>query len=93
MGCYVAAVPQTPIAWTALSTGTPVVSADGVELGRVTEVVADEQKDIFSGVAFRVGLLEGPRFAPADVIDRITTEAVVLSLPAERAQAELEPPG
>jgi sporulation protein YlmC with PRC-barrel domain len=74
-----------PIAWSALAKGTPVYASDGTELGRVTEVVADEQKDIFSGVAFRSGLLESESFAPADRIDVITEEGVRLTLGAEES--------
>ena len=73
---------DAPIAWLALEEGTPVVANDGEEVGRVTAVVADEQKDIFSGVAFRPGLLDGQRFAPASAIDRLTESAVHLNIAA-----------
>jgi uncharacterized protein YrrD len=77
---------ETPIAWLALEEGTPVVASDGTEVGRVTSVVADEQKDIFSGVAFRHGLLDGQRFVPASAIERLTTAAVHLSIPAAETE-------
>ena len=67
----------------ALEKGTPVRSADGEELGRIAEVVADRQKDIFSGIAFASGLFDSDRFVPADQIDRITTEAVVLTVASD----------
>jgi len=51
-----------PIAWMALENGTPVVAADGEEVGKVADVVADESKDIFSGVVFRQGLLDAKKF-------------------------------
>lgn len=76
---------DAPIAWLALEEGTPVVASDGEEVGRVTAVVADEQKDIFSGIAFRPGLLEAQRFAPASAIDRLTQGAVHLSISAAEA--------
>jgi uncharacterized protein YrrD len=81
---------DTPIAWLALEEGTPIVASDGEEVGRVATVVADEQKDIFSGVTFKPGLLDGQRFVPADSIDRLTESAVHLKITAEQA-AELEP--
>ena len=81
---------ETPIAWLALDEGTPILASDGEEVGRVTTVVADEQKDIFSGVAFRPGLLDGQRFVPASAIDRLTDEAVHLNITAAET-AELEP--
>ncbi len=79
-----------PIAWLALEEGTPIIASDGSEIGRVSAVVADEQKDIFSGVAFRPGLLDGQRFIPADAIDRLTAEAVHLKISGSEAE-ELEP--
>lgn len=81
---------DAPIAWLALDEGTPILASDGEEVGRVTTVVADEQKDIFSGVTFRPGLLDGQRFVPADAIDRLTESAVHLNITAAQA-ADLEP--
>ncbi len=66
------------IAWSALETGTPIVASDGREIGRVTSVVADEEKDIFSGVAFRHGMLDTQRFLPADLINEMTPERVTV---------------
>ncbi len=76
-----------PIAWLALEEGTPIVANDGAEVGRVATVVADEQKDIFSGVTFRPGLLDGPRFIPAEAIDRLTATAVHLKISGSEAAA------
>ena len=73
------------ISWMALEEGTDVVSADGESLGKVTKIVADVQKDIFSGIAFRPGLLDTQRFAPADTVSEITHEAVRLSVSSEQA--------
>ena len=81
---------DTPIAWLALDEGTPILASDGEEVGRVATVVADEQKDIFSGVTFRPGLLDGQRFVPASAIERLTEGAVHLNITAAQA-AELEP--
>jgi hypothetical protein len=74
------------ISWMALDEGTDVVSADGESLGKVTKVVADVQKDIFSGVVFRPGVLGTQRFAPADVVAEITPEGVHLSISSEEAE-------
>lgn len=81
---------DAPIAWLALDEGTPILASDGDEVGRVATVVADEQKDIFSGVTFKPGLLDGQRFVPAAAIDRLTESAVHLNISAAEA-AELEP--
>ncbi len=75
-----------PISWLALEEGTPVYAGDQ-EVGKVSEVVADMQKDIFSGVAFRHGLLRHQRFAPAAVIESMTSEAVHLALSPSEAEA------
>jgi uncharacterized protein YrrD len=80
---------ETPIAWSALATGTPVVTTDGTELGKVAEVVADEQKDIFSGIAVDPGWFKEERFVPADLIERLTREAVYLAISSDQAKARL----
>ena len=77
---------DAPIAWLALEEGTPIVASDGEEIGRVATVVADEQKDIFSGVTFKPGLLDGQRFVPAAAIDRLTRSAVHLNISASDAE-------
>lgn len=67
------------------------MTSDGEELGRVGEVIADRQKDIFSGVTFSDGVLSGDRFVPADLIAAISTEAVTLSITAGESEERLEP--
>jgi hypothetical protein len=76
-----------PIAWMALDKGTPVYSSDGEEIGKVATVVADVQKDIFSGISFKHGLLGSEHFVPADAIGELTDQAVHLNLSADQAQA------
>jgi hypothetical protein len=56
----------------------------------VREVIADEQRDIFSGVTIDTGLLSEPRFVPAEVIEVMTDEVVKLVITAQRAE-KLEP--
>ena len=81
---------DAPIAWLALDEGTPIVASDGEEVGKVATVVADEQKDIFSGVTFKPGFLDGERFVPASAIDRLTESAVHLNISSEQTE-DLEP--
>ena len=76
---------ETPIAWMALRKGHPVTGSDGEPVGKLSEVVADQQKDIFSGIAFRHGILDHERFAPADLIETITSESVQLRISADEA--------
>ncbi len=80
---------DTPIAWLALREGTSIYTRDGDEIGKVGDVVADRQKDIFSGITFKRGLLEGAVFVPADNIEEITTDGVKLNISSDEA-ANLE---
>ncbi len=73
----------------ALEEGTPVYAGDS-QVGKVSRVVADLSKDIFSGVAFRARLMGVQRFVPADLIDGMTAAAVRLSCSPEEAE-NLEP--
>jgi uncharacterized protein YrrD len=79
-------MPERSIAWLALEPGTPVEASDGADLGTVQQVVADRQKDIFSGVTIRGHILDRERFVPADAIQELTTERVKLSLSATEAE-------
>jgi uncharacterized protein YrrD len=79
-----------PISWLALETGTPIVSSDGEQIGKVSDVVADRQKDIFSGITFKPGLLDTPVFVPADNIGDLTDNEVTLTISAADAEG-LEP--
>lgn len=80
---------DAPISWMTLQKGTSVLSSDGEELGSVDEVIADRQKDIFSGVTISPGLLSTSRFAPAAIVEDISSGAVRLSITAAEA-GELE---
>jgi uncharacterized protein YrrD len=77
---------ERPIAWLALDKGTPVYSSDGEEVGKVSSVVADIQKDIFSGISFKHGFLGSEHFVPADAIGELTDRGVHLNLSAEQTQ-------
>lgn len=77
--------PARPIAWIALEEGTPVLGRGDEAIGKVASVVADEAKDIFSGITFRHGILDSEHFIAADLVDSITTEAVHVNLSADEA--------
>ena len=81
-----AAMTDAPISWMALTEGTSVVTSDDQEVGKVSTVVADVGKDIFSGITFKQGLLSGEHFVPADQIAEITQSRVLLSLTAGQAK-------
>jgi hypothetical protein len=78
------------IHYAAVSRGTPVYSADGVEVGRVREVLDNYRERIFDGVVFEDagGKL---RFADAPEVARTAERGVTLTLSSEEA-ARLEPP-
>jgi len=82
---------DAPISWTALAGGTAVLSSDGHELGKVADVVADEQKDIFSGIVLNPGWFKESRFVPAELIGEITSQAVRLTVSAGEAPERLSP--
>ena len=81
---------DTPIAWLALAPGTPILASDGSEVGKVDDVIADREKDIFSGLTFRPGWLDARLFIPADRVSSMTESAVRLDITAEEAK-RLEP--
>lgn len=81
-----------PASYLVLPGGTPVLSSDGHEVGRVEHVLADEGSDVFDGVI--VDMRAGPgghRFADADQIEAIYERGVVLRLGAEAARRLPEP--
>jgi hypothetical protein len=76
--------------YAAVAPGTPVYSADGVEVGSVEAILDNYREHIFDGVVFKDGsgkLL----FADAPEVARTAERAVVLAIDAERAR-QLGPP-
>ncbi|MEY9951006.1 hypothetical protein [Leifsonia sp. EB34] len=82
---------DTPIAYTALQKGTPVLTADGTEIGTVEHVLQDSTIDLFDGIAVKT--TAGLRFVDANLVGRITTGAVQTSLTSDDAAALPEPEG
>lgn len=79
-----------PIAYLALREGTPVLSSDGEEVGRVAHVLADEADDIFEGIVVDESVLPGGhRYADEEVIEAIHEHGVLLKI--DRAAAERLP--
>jgi uncharacterized protein YrrD len=70
-----------PIAFVALSEGTPVYDVERKRIGVVDEVVADEQADIFEGVVVHTLPLPGRHlFADAEQIAGLHERGVLLSV-------------
>jgi hypothetical protein len=81
-----------PISYLALAPGTEVLGSDGVAVGAVEHVLADEREDVFDGIV--IDALRGPggmRFADADDVAAIYERAVVLKLSAAEAGSLPEP--
>jgi hypothetical protein len=77
-----------PISYLVLPGGTPVRSADGVDVGRVKSVLAVDAEDVFDGLI--IATPHGERFVDAFLVDAIYERAVVLT--ASAAEAERLPP-
>lgn len=81
---------NAPVSWMTLEKGTTVFASDDKEVGQVGQVVADRQKDIFSGVTLSGGIFGTDRFVPADLIADIDGDGVHLSVPEDQLES-LEP--
>jgi hypothetical protein len=79
-----------PVHYAAVRPGTPVYSADGVEVGHVEAILDNYSEHIFDGVVFVDGNGE-LRFVDAPEVQRTAERGVVLELGAEDAQ-RLGPP-
>ncbi len=77
-----------PISYRALERGVEVRTADGTAIGAVDQVLDNVRENIFDGIVVRTA--EGRRFVDAPEVERITAEAVTLSIDTEQA-AELPP--
>jgi hypothetical protein len=72
------------ISFQVLRRGTPVRSADGVELGKVRRVHEAKREHIFDGID--VDTPDGLRFLDAPEVARIAERRVTLTITAEEAR-------
>lgn len=72
-----------PVSWYAIEHGWSVASVDGDSVGTVTEVLGDEQLDIFNGILISRGLGRAGRYVPAEQIRVIEEGQVVVSVPSD----------
>jgi hypothetical protein len=75
----------TPIAYSALEKGVPVVSQSGHQFGTVERVLEVPEEDIFHGIV--VATQAGLRFVDRDHVEMITTSQVNCALSDEQAAA------
>jgi hypothetical protein len=78
-----------PSSYMAVRKGTPVLRADGEEIGRVRRVLVVRAKNIFDGIVVRTRA--GDRFVDAPEVDRIYERAVLTTLSRDQAAALPEP--
>ena len=72
-----------PVSWFVIEPGWAVESSDGKEVGTVHEVLADENADIFDGLAVTPGLLKRPRYVPGESVSEITEGRIQLTITAD----------
>lgn len=77
------------ISFKVLRRGTPVLSADGVELGKVRRVQEAKRENIFDGIV--MDTRGGIRFVDAPEVARIAERAVTLTFAAAESEQHLQP--
>ena len=70
-----------PIAWRAVTYGTPILTTDGTRLGTVHEMLGSDEEDIFHGVRFAADKHQDVMI-PASEISSMTSSAVMTSMTA-----------
>jgi hypothetical protein len=78
------------ISYKVLRRGTPVRSADGVQVGTVRRVQENTRENIFDGIV--VDTRAGKRFVDAPEVARVAERAVTLTITADEV-AQLPAPG
>ena len=69
-----------PVSWMVIEQGWSVVDADGEDVGRIDEVLGDEDADIFNGLQVLTGMLGTPKYVPAERVGEIVEGRVQLDL-------------
>jgi len=86
---------EQQVSWLVVQPGWAIVAADGSHIGYVEELVGDEGKDIFDGIAVSTSLFEQLKYVPAESVGRIfqgRVELTVASNDVEQLEKFLEPP-
>jgi sporulation protein YlmC with PRC-barrel domain len=71
-----------PVSWLMIEQGWSVVGSDGDEIGKVSAIDADAERDIFSGLEVRKGLLAST-YVPAERVQTITEGRIELDVAAD----------
>ena len=75
------------ISYKVLARGTRVVTAEGIELGTVDQVLDNVRENIFDGIVRAGTPGAAPRFVDAPEVARITERTVTLTIGAGEAEA------
>ena len=79
--------PEPQVSWKALEKDATVVTSDGDESARVTEIVGDPEADIFNGLVLDLGVLDKNRHLPAERVKQIWPKRVEVDLSVEELKA------
>ena len=73
-------MPADPVSWMVIEHGWSVVDSEGDEVGRIDEVLGDEDADIFNGLNVLTGVVGKKTYVPAEVVGEIVEGRVQLTL-------------
>jgi hypothetical protein len=73
----------TQVSWYAIEPGWKVTTLDGTPMGKVDQVLGDEELDIFHGIAVRVGIGRLPREISSDLVSGIEEGNVTVGILAD----------
>lgn len=76
-----------PVSWLLIRPGWKVVASDGADVGEVDEVVGDDERDVFDGLAVAATALGKPRYVPSEDVGKITEGVVRLTVTHAEAAA------
>jgi sporulation protein YlmC with PRC-barrel domain len=76
-----------PVSWKAIEKNAVVISSDGQEAGKVSEVAGDPNADIFHGLVVSLGTLGANRYLPAERVRAIWPHRVEVDVPAAEIEA------
>jgi sporulation protein YlmC with PRC-barrel domain len=79
-----------PVSYLMIEPGWAVVGSDGKEIGSVSQVRADESKDIFDGLMVKAGMLGAARYVPAERVARIFEGRIELDVTGDALQQPVE---
>jgi hypothetical protein len=75
------------VSWKAIERDARVVSSDGQDVGKVSEVAGDANADIFDGLVLSLGTLDQDRYLPAERVRAIWPDRVEVDATAAEVEA------